>query len=292
MTEVFLPRSLEEFWDIQDRYPEAAVYAGGTDLLVRMRSGLAKPTCLLCLERIESLKGVHDSGEEIIIGAATTHSCIQEHPVIIRLLPVLAKAIGLLGSPPIRHMGTIGGNIVTASPAGDTLPPLYALAAEVEIQSKNSSRRAALTDFILGPGAVDLKRGEILTKILLRKSPEWTIHHYEKVGRRKAQACSVASMAALIQLSETGIIERARIAWGSVGPTIVTSREIEAALVGQQLSLEVFRGVSDLVEKAVSPIDDIRASAEYRRVVAAALVKRLAAYGIRPDPTMSLVQSG
>ena len=138
-------------------------------------------------------------------------------------------------------MGTIGGNIVTASPAGDTLPPLYVLAAEVEIQSKNSSRHAALTDFILGPGKVDLKRGEILTKIFLRKSPKWTIHHYEKVGRRKAQACAVASMAALLQVSETGSIDRARLAWGSVGPTVVTSREIEEALVGQPISLETFK---------------------------------------------------
>jgi CO/xanthine dehydrogenase FAD-binding subunit len=291
MTEVFLPRSVEEFWDIQDRYPEAAVYAGGTDLLVKLRSGLARPSCLLCVERIESLRGVDDFGEEISVGAATTHSQIQEHPVIKRRFPVLTKAIGLLGSPPIRHMGTIGGNIVTASPAGDTLPPLYALAAEVEIQSKNSSRRAALADFILGPGTVDLSGGEILTSIFLRKSPEWTIHHYEKVGRRKAQACAVASMAALLQVTETGIIERARLAWGSVGPTVVTSREVEEALVGRPLSLEIFRGVSDLVKKAVSPIDDIRAGAEYRRVVAAALVQRLVEYELQPDPTRNPIQS-
>ena len=291
MTEVFLPRGLGEFWDIQDRYPEAIVYAGGTDLLVKLRSGSAKPRCLVCLERIESLKGIHDSGEEILIGAATTHSRIQEHPVIKRCFPVLAKAIRVLGSPPIRHMGTIGGNIVTASPAGDSLPPLYVLSAEVEIRSKNSSRRAALVDFILGPGTVDLKRGEILSKILLRKSPEWTVHHYEKVGRRKAQACAVASMAALLQVSETGIIERARLAWGSVGPTVITSREVDEALVGRPISLEIFRGVSDSVKMAVSPIDDIRAGAEYRRTVAAALVQRLAEYELRPDPTRSPVQS-
>jgi CO/xanthine dehydrogenase FAD-binding subunit len=276
MTEVFLPQSLEEFWDIRDRYPEAVVYAGGTDLLVKLRSGVTRARCLVCVERIESLKGVYDIGEEVHIGAATTHSRIQEHPVITRLFPVLAKAICVLGSPPIRHMGTIGGNIVTASPAGDSLPPLHVLSAEVEIQSKDSSRRSPLTDFILGPGTVDLKGGEILTKIVLKKSPQWSVHHYEKVGRRKAQACGVANMAGLLQISEAGIIQRARLAWGSVGPTVVTSREVEEALVGQAMSLETFRGVSELVKKAVSPIDDIRASAEYRRAVAAALVQRLA----------------
>jgi CO/xanthine dehydrogenase FAD-binding subunit len=291
MTEVLLPRSLEELWDVLDKHQETAVYAGGTDLLVRLRAGLAKPSCLVCLERIEGLKGVHDSGEETLIGAATTHSDILEHSVIKQHFPIMTKALSVLGSPPIRHMGTIGGNIVTASPAGDSLPPLYSLAAEVEIRSKNSSRRAALSDFILGPGKVDFKRGEILTRILLKRSPKWTIHHYEKVGRRKTQACAVASMAALVQISKTGSIERARLAWGSVGPTVVTSREIEDALVGQPISLETFKNVSHLVSNAVSPIDDIRASAEYRRVVAAALIQRLAEYDLRPSQTRNRTRS-
>ena len=143
MTEVFLPRSLEELWDILERYPEAAVYAGGTDLLVKLRSSIARPNYLICVERIEALKGVYDTGEEILIGAGATHTQVLEHPLIKQHFPVLAKAISVLGSPPIRHMGTIGGNIVTASPAGDTLPALYVLAAEVEIQSSNRSRRGS-----------------------------------------------------------------------------------------------------------------------------------------------------
>jgi CO/xanthine dehydrogenase FAD-binding subunit len=276
MTEVFLPRDLEQLWDNLERYPEAAVYAGGTDLLVRLRSGVARPNYLICVERMEALKGVYDTGEEIVIGAGATHTQVLEHPLIQRHFPVLAKAIRVLGSPPIRHMGTIGGNIVTASPAGDTLPALYVLAAEVEIQSRNRLRRVKLSDFIVGPGDVDLKSGEILTRIVLRRSPEWNIHHYEKVGRRKTQACAIASMAAVLQVSETGTIDRASLAWGSVGPTIVTSGEVEDALVGRSTSLETFKSVSSLVQKVTSPIDDIRATAEYRRAVAAALVQRLA----------------
>jgi CO/xanthine dehydrogenase FAD-binding subunit len=178
-------------------------------------------------------------------------------------------------------MGTVGGNIVTASPAGDTLPALYVLGAEVEIQSRNRLRRVNLSDFVVGPGEVDLKSGEILTGIVLRKSPEWNVHHYEKVGRRKAQACAIASMAAVLQVSETGNIDRARLAWGSVGPTVITSREVEEALVGRSTSLETFKSVSSLVQKVTSPIDDIRASAEYRRAVAAALVQRLAKYEVQ-----------
>jgi CO/xanthine dehydrogenase FAD-binding subunit len=235
----------------------------------------------MCLERIEALKGVYDTGDEIVIGAGATHTQVLEHPLIQQHFPVLAKAIGVLGSPPIRHMGTIGGNIVTASPAGDTLPALCILAAEVEIQSRNRLRRVKLSDFIVGPGDVDLKSGEIVIRIVLRKSPEWNIHHYEKVGRRKTQACAIASMAAVLQVSETGTIDRARLAWGSVGPTVITSREIEEALVGRSTSLETFKSVSSLVQKVTSPIDDIRASADYRRAVAAALVQRLAKYEIQ-----------
>src|SRR5208337_1855871 len=157
-----------------------------------------------------------------------------------------------------------------------TLPALYVLEAEVEIQSRNRLRSLKLSDFIVGPGDVDLKSGEIVTRIVLRKSPEWNIHHYEKIGRRKAQACAIASMAAALQVSETGTIDRARLAWGSVGPIVVTSLEIDEALVGRPISSEIFKSVSHLVQKVISPIDDIRATAEYRRAVAAALVQRLA----------------
>jgi len=290
MREVFLPTTLEELWSILDKEPEAAIYAGGTDLLVKLRSTQIKPPCLVCLERIDSLRGVRDDTEEVWIGAATTHSRILEHPVISQRFPVLAKGISVLGSPPIRHMGTIGGNIVTASPAGDTLPALYVLSAKVEIRSKDQSRRVKLADFILGPGSVDLRRNEILTGVWLQKSPEWGIQHYEKIGLRKSQACAVASMAVVMETSNAGNIERAKLAWGSVGPTVVTSREVEEALVGQSLSQRTLKSVSHLLEKAVSPIDDVRASAEYRRLVAAALVQRLVRYRDFRDPALDRAQ--
>ena len=153
-------------------------------------------------------------------------------------------------------------------------------------QRKWKSNRATVRDaeaerFHSRSRNVDLKTGEILTRIVLKKSPEWNIHHYEKVGRRKTQACAIASMAGVLQVSETGNIDRARLAWGSVGPTVVSSSEIEEALVGQPISSETFKSVSHLVKKVVSPIDDIRASADYRRAVAAALVQRLAEYEIQ-----------
>ncbi|MEW6364605.1 MAG: FAD binding domain-containing protein, partial [Acidobacteriota bacterium] len=179
MRNVYLPRSIDELWRILDAEPEAAVYAGGTDLLVKLRAAASGPRCLVCIERIDELRGVADRGDSLRIGSTTTHSQLLEHALIREHLPVLALALAVLGSPPIRHMGTIGGNIVTASPAGDTLPALYVLGAELEVLSRASSRRLPLHRFITGPGAVDLRNGEILGAVWVRKQPEWTIHHHE-----------------------------------------------------------------------------------------------------------------
>ncbi len=278
MSQVFLPRTFEELWGILKQHPSAAIYAGGTDLLVTLRAGRINPDSLICIERLDDLKGVKDNGREIFIGAATTHNRLIEDQSIGQQFPVLVKAAIVLGSPPIRHMGTIGGNIVTASPAGDTLPALYTLSAEVELRSSDGSRRLPIRDFIKGPGEVDLASGEILAGVWLAKDQGWNVSHYEKVGRRKAQACAVASMAAVLELSDSGTIKRARLAWGSVGPTVVTSDELENALVGERLSEETLERAGDLLEKVISPIDDIRAGAEYRRMVSKALLLRLTEY--------------
>jgi len=287
MRNVFLPRTFEDLWETLEKEPDAALYAGGTDLLVKIRAGCVDPPCLVCLERLHALQGIREEPDKVFIGAATTHSRLVEHPAIREQFPVLVRGASVLGSPPIRHMGTIGGNIVTASPAGDTLPALYGMDAAVEVRSAAGTRILPIREFILGPGTVDLRKGEILCGVWLNKNLEWNVHHYEKVGRRKAQACSVASLAAVLVVSETFETEKARLAWGSVGPTVVTLQEVEDAIVGKQLSNETLNAASTLVQHGVSPIDDIRASAEYRRYVAGALLTRLADYAAAPIVSMN-----
>jgi xanthine dehydrogenase FAD-binding subunit len=275
MRKVLLPHTPEELWEALRAEPQAAVYAGGTDLLVKLRQGLVDPSCLVCLERIEELKGVQEFGHEVFIGACSTHTYLLANPIIRSNFPVLTRALELLGSPPIRNMGTIGGNICTASPAADSLPPLYVLEAEVEIRSKNTSRRMALKEFIQGPGKTSLQPGEIVSGIWVKKAPGYNLHHFEKVGQRKALAISIASLAGLLRASEKGVIEEARFAWGSVGPTIITSPEVEKALVGNRLSRPILEKAACLARSAVDPIDDIRASGEYRRLVSGNLMVRL-----------------
>jgi xanthine dehydrogenase FAD-binding subunit len=276
VTSVFIPKTLNELWQILEEEPRSVFYAGGTDLLVRMRNGLNHPNQMICLERIEELKGIEDRGEEIFIGPCTTFTRLLESPLIMSHFPILINGLKVLGSPPIRNMGTIGGNIITASPAGDTLPPLYVLGAELELRTKDSSRRIPIRDFIKGPGEALVAPGEVLTAIFVRKQRNFNLHHYEKVGQRKALAIAVVSFAALLKISEEGMVEEARLAWGSVAPTVVTSTEIEAMLIGHRLSRQVLEKAGQLARAMVKPIDDIRASADYRRQVSGNLLLRLA----------------
>jgi CO/xanthine dehydrogenase FAD-binding subunit len=274
---VFVPHRLDSLWRILEEEPGTHVYAGGTDLLVKLRKRAVKPPSLACLERIEELRGVRESGQEVFIGACSSFASLLSDPIIRNNFPVLTHGLRVLGAPSIRNSGTIGGNICTASPAGDTLPPLYVLDAELEIQSRDSMRRIAIQDFIFGPGETRLQGGEILAGLWLKKDLDFNIHFFEKVGQRNALAISIAGMAALIKVSESGMIERARLAWGSVAPTIVMPADVEAALEGRPLSKETLHKAIPLVRKAISPIDDIRATASYRRIVAGNLLLRLLA---------------
>lgn len=274
MREVRLPRTLSELWSDLDARPSAVVFAGGTDLFVgeRFRANVAP---LVGLERIAELKGVWEEGGEIGIGACTTHEELLRHPSIHEHLPVLHAALRTIGSPPIRTMGTIGGNVCTASPAGDTLPPLYVLRAEIELASANGRRRVAIQEFIVGPGRTRLERGEVVAAIRVKKPCEFNTQHFEKVGQRKSMACAVASIAALLMVSPSGTIEAARLAWGSVGPTVIADAALDGSLVGRGLNLETLGAVAEQVARRLAPIDDIRASAAYRRTVSANLLLRL-----------------
>ncbi|WP_028321082.1 FAD binding domain-containing protein [Desulfatiglans anilini] len=274
MREVFSPESLEALWPLLEA-PSWALLAGGTDLLVKMRAGRSDPAAFICLERIAELRGVREGETDLWIGACTSHAELICHPLVERHLPVLHQALRTLGSPLIRRMGTLGGNICTASPAGDTLPPLYVLDAVLELRSQSGMRRVPIGEFITGPGRTGLEQGEILAGVRVEKPGGRQVHHFEKVGQRKAMAIGVASMAALLRLSVDGEIFSARFAWGSVGPTVMTCAPAEALLAGKRPSRGVFEQAAAVAMAAVAPIDDVRASAEYRRRVSGNLLLRL-----------------
>ncbi len=276
---MYLPGSLSELWDMQEEWGPALFFAGGTDLFVKLRASDRYPRTLIGLEAVTELQSIEEREGAIFIGARATHTRLLSHPLVQAHLPLLAKALPVLGSPPVRNMGTIGGNICTASPAGDTLPPLYVLGAEVELRKRNESRRMPIHEFILGPGKTALADNELLYGVWIKKDDSPAIRHFEKVGQRKALAIAIASFAALVRTTDAGIVEKADFAWGSVGPTVVTSREAGEALVGCPLTRESLQRIAPIIEKTVSPIDDVRARASYRRALAGNLVVRLAEYG-------------
>jgi CO/xanthine dehydrogenase FAD-binding subunit len=279
MRETFLPSGMDELWSMMDRYPEAALFAGGTDLFVRLRTRRNAFPALIGLERIEELRAIREDAVSVRIGAGATFASLLTHPAVRAHFPVLISALKRLGSPQIRNMGTMGGNICTASPAGDTLPPLYVLQAEVEIQSSlvsgGGSRNVPIASFIAGPGQTSLKKGEIAVAVHIRKPEGSVLHHFEKVGQRKGMAIAVASLAALLKTARDGTVQHARLAWGSVGPTIVTSPEIDRFLEGRKITAQVATAAAALAREAVNPIDDLRATADYRRTVSGNLLLRL-----------------
>ncbi|MDX9897236.1 MAG: FAD binding domain-containing protein, partial [Desulfofustis sp.] len=169
--QIVLPDSCDQLWPLLAASPGARLFCGGTDLFVWLRAGRCQARLLVGLERIDELRGIGSDGDHLRIGAATTHAELLADPTIKEHLPVLHQAVAQLGSPLIRRTGTIGGNLVTASPAGDTLPPLAVLEATVELRSATANRRLSLEEFLLGPGRTDLREGEIVAAIRIPLPP-------------------------------------------------------------------------------------------------------------------------
>ncbi|MDD3846071.1 MAG: xanthine dehydrogenase family protein subunit M [Syntrophorhabdaceae bacterium] len=280
MAKVYLPSSLSAVFRIMSDEPSARLFAGGTDLMVRSSpQGTESP--LVCLEGVGELRGIDESSGEVRIGAATTHGELISSSLIGDVFPVLGKAARHIGAPAVRNMGTIGGNICTASPAGDTLPALYILGAEVELRSPRGERRMPIDCFISGPGRTELRSGEVLCAVVIGKDHGFNFHHFEKVGQRKAMAISVASLAFAASIGADGTAAKARCAFGSVAPTVFTSRALDDCLAGNPMTKDVLARAAAIAREEVCPISDVRASEEYRRRVTGNLLMRLE--GARKD---------
>jgi len=274
--EFYEPATLEEACRLLALEGERAkLLAGGTDLIVNMKKKILAPGHLISLSRIKELKRLAFSDGVLRIGACITASELSESEEIRRRFNALANGAGGLGSPLIRNLATLGGNLISARPAADLPPSLMAYGARVTLKKGSGERSVPVEDLFLGPGKTLIAPDEILTEIVLDGPPPHTGAAYLKLGVRKALEISMVNVAASISLnSPDGAISKARIVLGSVGPTPLRAPSAEKALIGERPSEALFTRAGEAASKDSRPIDDFRASAEYQRDMVAVLTSR------------------
>ena len=274
--ELLTPRTLGEAvgW-LAERAPEVVPVAGGTNLVVDMRAGRRRPAVLMDISRLEELRGIRLEGDHVVVGGATTIAELLESPLIAQHAPVLRQAAAWLGNPLIRNRATLAGNLVNASPAADTAPPLLVLDAELELTSRGDRRWLPVQDFFVYVRQTQCCAHELVTAVRWPRLADPRAAAFSKLALRKCDAVAVVNAAVRLELDADRRCRLARIAVGAVAPTPTRVRRAEEHLLGQPVTPELINQVAQLVAEECQPISDIRGSAAYRRRVAAVLVRRL-----------------
>ena len=276
-----LAGSLGEALAHLDRYGERTrVLGGGTDLIIALRSncreGKALPDYLLDVSEIPDCQAIREEDGSLILGSAVTFRTLENHPTIKQYLPLLAAAAALMGSVQVRRLATIGGNVGTASPAGDGITPLVACAAEAHLFSKNGNRILLVSELISGSGRIQLAAGELIHSFVL-KVPEQPQHFFfHKIMRRQAVAIARMNLAVQLALEPTGRIAFARLSAGAVFPTPRRLKEVEDSLVGQVPEKKLFEEAGRTAAKAMLQVSGRRPSMAYKEPA----LERLVAWGL------------
>ena len=260
---------------LSDHYGKAKLIAGGTDLILELEKGLyATSEVVVDVTRIPGLDSVwQDALGRIHLGPMVTHNHVVGSELLHKFAPLLVQACYGVGSPQIRNRGTVAGNLVTASPANDSISPLMALDTVLTLRSLKGSREVKLADFYTGVRKTVLQPDEMLVDICFKGLQENQVSIYKKYALRKAQAISLVNASVILTMAGEQVSE-AKITLGAVAPVIMHAAKAEAYLVGQSLSDSVIERAAELVAEAVSPITDIRSSADYRKKISSVLVKR------------------
>lgn len=254
--------------------PDARPLGGGTDLLVRIRAGHMRPKVLVDIGRI-GLDTIHPTGDAVVIGAMCTMAQLQRDATATQQLPALVQAASRVGAAQIQHMATVGGNVCNASPAADTACALVALEARVMLRSAGGGVRSLpIGEFLRGPGQTALNPGELLEAFSIPLPAHDPAAHqsFKKMGGRNALICSLAAVAGVTRVAD-GVVQECRLALAAVGPTCVRPKRAEALLTGETLTEELCRTAAAAAAAETQPIDDHRATGEYRRRLVAALVR-------------------
>jgi CO/xanthine dehydrogenase FAD-binding subunit len=270
--ELRTPKNLAETLETLAREPETwKVFAGGTDLMVLLEADKLPHRNYLNIWNLAELRGIEVTDDHVNLGALTTYTDVQNHSVVSDEFPMLSQAASETGGLAIQNRGTIGGNIVNASPAADSPPALLAYDAELELSSTKGTRWVPYHQFHTGYKQMIIAADELLTRIRLRRNQGLTHQYYRKVGTRKAQAISKVCFAAVGRM-RTPHIEEVRIALGSVAPIPLRCTQTEDVLRGRNLD-DVLERAVDQFTREITPIDDIRSTASYRLQVSINLLK-------------------
>ena len=258
---------------------DVEVIAGGTDLVLNMKKKKILPTRIISIHNLNEMEFVQDENSEVRIGALCKHADLAANPILIEKFPILCEAVGHIGSWQIRNVGTIGGNICTASPAADSAPPLLVLNAHLILASKSTKKKIPLDTFFIGPGETVLEPNQILKEIVIESPKRPAAGCYLKLRRRKAVDVSLAGVAFQAETQTDGqTLASVGIALGGVAPTPIRVPDAEAVLVGKSLDEAMTRisNCARIAAKAASPIDDVRATASYRRTIVEVFVNQCA----------------
>jgi CO/xanthine dehydrogenase FAD-binding subunit len=272
------PASLEDALSLLAADVNARPVAGGTDLVVAARQGRKPlPESIVAIDRITELAGHEIVDGSLVLGGLTDHAWLAASPEVLAGWTALADAAAIVGSPATRATGTIGGNLMNASPAADTTAPLVVLdAVGTLVSAGGASRTVAVADLATGPGRTLATQGELLTRVTVPPIAAGSGSAYIRLEYRRAMEIAVVGAAALVTIAD-GVVRDARIALTAVGPTIVRAPEAEAALRGAAPTRETFSAAGGAAAAAARPIDDVRASAEYRRAMLEVVVARVLA---------------
>ena len=274
------PSSVEEaLAALAEAGDDAKIIAGGQSLLPVLRMRLNAPSVVIDLGRIDSLRGVRDDGDAIVVGAMTTHDDVAHDALVRENALLVTKAAEHLADPQVRHRGTFGGALAHADPAGDLGAPVLALDAEMVVIGQGGTRTVAAQDFFVDLFTTAVEEGEILTEIRIPKRPGWGAH-YEKFVR-VAHQWPIVAVAAAVK-AEGGTISEARVGLTNMGSTPLRARAVEQALVGQPATEDAVRQAAAAAAEGTNPPSDLNGDADYRRHLAGVLTRRavLAAAGV------------
>lgn len=277
LNQVYEANSVEEAIALRQAHPEAQIIAGGSDVLVQVRSGRRAGKSLISIYGIDAMRGVSiDDEENIRIGSLTSFSHITHDPIIQKYINVLGEAVDMVGGPQIRNIGTIGGNTCNGVTSADSASTLHAYDAIVELTGPEGIRRQPIHDFYIKAGKVDIRDGEIQTAILIPKDSYLdTFGHYIKYAMRNAMDIATLGTSVNVRLSaDKKTVERARVAFGVAGPVPLRAATAEALAAGQIVSMDLAERFAQAVKEDINPRDSWRAAKDFRMHIAVESAKR------------------